>query len=309
MKHYLLIVRNIVLFLICTLCVWPLSAQHAATEEKGKPNVFIDYFTGPKGISSAWIEALRNSVITGINETGRVSLIDVDSRSTLAIEQARRESGETVAGDDIERMKVMTSEGANYLIQGHVGTFEASLQRDKDGKSYWKATCSYTLKVINPANGKLVSTKNFSHGDGFLLGVKKDTKEGAVAELCSRATYAMHDLVEEAFKMEGIIIHIVEKKKKDKEAKTVYINIGSKQGVNADSYFSVCIENRVSFKGTDGTTINRVSQREIGRIAAEVVEGEDITLCEVKKGGEAILKAFNEEQKLVVKSMPKPGIF
>lgn len=309
MKKYLLNVKNVMLFLICVLCALPLVAQDAVTEDKGKPNVFIDYFSGPRGIPFAWIESLRNSVISGINETGRVALIDVDSRSALAIEKERRESGEVVAGDDMERMKVMTSEGANYLIQGHVGTFEVTSHKDKEGKLYWKATCSYTLKVINPSNGKLVSTKNFSHGDGFLLTVKKDTKEGAVAELCSHAVYSMRDLVEEAFKMEGIIIQIVERKKKDKEAKTVYINIGSKQGVNDNTYFSVCIENKLSFKSADGTDVERISQREIGRIKAEVVEGEDITLCEVKKGGEEIVKAFEQEQKLIVKSIPKPGIF
>lgn len=309
MKKLLWNVKAMMLLLACAFCTVSVYAQDAVTEDKGKPNVFIDYFSAPKGVPFAWIESLRNSVISGINETGRVALIDVDSRSALAIEKERRESGEVVAGDDMERLKVMTSEGANYLIQGHVGTFETSLHKDKEGKQYWRATCSYTLKVINPADGKLVVTKNFNHGDGFLLTVKKDTKEGAVAELCSQAKYSMRDLVDEAFKMEGLIIQIVEKKKKDKEAKTVYINIGSKHGVNENTYFSVCVENKISLKTGNGETIERVSQKEIGRIKAEVVEGEDITLCEVKKGGEEILKAFVEEQKLVVKSISKPGIF
>ena len=103
MKKYLLNVKNVMLFLICVLCSLPLVAQDAVTEDKGKPNVFIDYFSGPRGIPFAWIESLRNSVISGINETGRVALIDVDSRSALAIEKERRESGEVVAGDEFGR--------------------------------------------------------------------------------------------------------------------------------------------------------------------------------------------------------------
>lgn len=298
MKTIFLNMKNAILLLICTLCAFPISAQNTVTEDKGKPNVFIDYFWRPTDIPFSWVEALRNSVIEGITETGRVELIDVDSNSALSVEKARRESGEVVAGDDMERMKVMTSEGANYLIQGRVATFKASIYTSDDGKKYWQATCSYTLKVINPADGKLISTKTFKHGDGITNSILEDTKDAAVAKLCTQAVKAVRELVDDAFKIQGTILEIAEVKK-DK-AETVYISLGSKHGVSEGAFFSACIERQIA---------GRTSQKEIGQLKAESVEGEDITLCEVKKGGKEIKAAIDGGQTIIIKSIQKPKSF
>lgn len=282
--------------LVCAFSVEFVYAQDAVTEDKGKPNVFIDYFWRPKEVPFDWVEALRNSVIEGINETGRVELIDVDSNSALAIEKERRKSGEVVAGDDMERLKVMTSEGANFLIQGRVSTFDTSIYTNDKGRKYWQATCSYTLKVINPADGKLIATKNFKHGDGLLNGILEDTEDAAVAKLCTQAVKTVRDLVDDAFKMKGTILEIAEVKKDKAEA--VYISLGSKHGVGKGLVFDVCIERQIA---------GRTSQKVIGRLEAESVEGEDITLCKVKKGEKEIKAAFDAGQTLIVKSRPKSG--
>lgn len=295
MKKILLNAKALMMLLVCTFCAMSLNAQDAVTEDKGKPNVFIDYFWRPSNVSFNWVEALRNSVIEGINKTGRVELIDVDSNSALAVEKSRRESGEVVAGDDMERLKLMTSEGANFLIQGRVTTFDTSIYTNDEGKKYWQATCSYTLKVINPADGKLISTKNFKHGDGIINGILEDTEEAAVAKLCSQAVNAVRDLVDAAFKMEGTILEIAEVKKN--KAETVYISLGSKHGVSEGAYFEACIERQIA---------GRTSQKVIGELEAESVEGEDITLCDVKKGGKEIKAAIDGGQTVVIKSVPKP---
>lgn len=293
MKKFALNWKSVLLFLTISFSVLPTSAQ--VGEDGTKPNVFIDYFWRPKEIPFSWVEALRNSVIEGINNTDRVELIDVDSNSALAIEKSRRESGDLTAGDDMERLKVMTSEGANFLIQGRVSTFDTSIYTDDKGKKYWQATCSYTLKVINPADGKLVATKNFKHGQGITNSILEDTEDQAVAKLCSQAVKAVRELVDEAFKLEGQVLEIAETKK-DK-AESVYISLGSKHGVSEGAYFAVCIERMVA---------GRTSQKVIGQLKAEAVEGEDLTLCEVKKGGKEIKAAMEQGQKLIVKSIQKP---
>ena len=84
--------------------------------------------------------------------------------------------------------------------------------------------------------------------------------------------------------------------KKDK-AESVYISLGSKHGVAEGAYFAVCIERQVA---------GRTSQKEIGQLKAKGVEGEDLTLCEVKKGGKEIKAAMDNGQKLVIKSIQKP---
>ena len=68
----------------------------AAQETASKPNVFIDYFWRPSDLNSNIAEQVRNNVIEAINATNRVELIDVDSRSALAIEKDRRDSASSL---------------------------------------------------------------------------------------------------------------------------------------------------------------------------------------------------------------------
>ncbi len=294
MKKFLLNVKSAMLLVACAMGVLTANAQEAG-EAKGKPNVFIDYFWRPAEVSFTWAENLRSCVIEGIQATGRVELTDVDSKEALAIEKSRRESGEAAAGDDMDRMKVMTQEGANFLIQGRISSITTDINKTKDGTYYYTATCAYTLKVINPDGGKLVSTKTFKHGDGITNGVTADTEEEAVAKVCRQAIKAVRELVEDAFKVQGTILEVAAEKKG--EAKEVYISIGSAHGVGDGAFFSACIERQVA---------GRTSQKEIGQLKVKNVEGDDLTLCEVKKGGKEIKEAIDAGQTIVVKNMPKP---
>lgn len=283
--------RAIVL-LFCVGCALSSYAQ----EEASKPNVFIDYFTRPASLKFLWAENLRSCVIEGISNTNRVNLIDVDSQDALRIEQSRRESGELSDGGDMDRLSVMTQEGADFLIQGTVTSIETDINKTDDGKYYYTATCAYTLKVINPKDGKLVTTKTFKHGDGITNIVTGDTEEEVVAKVCKQAIKGVRDLVEDAFKLQGTILDIaVEKKDKAEE---VYISLGAAHGVGEDAWFSVSVARTVA---------GRQSLKEIGRLKVKDVEGDDLTLCEVKKGDKEILEAFKAGQELVVRNTKKPG--
>ncbi|MDO4165310.1 MAG: hypothetical protein Q4D56_13160 [Bacteroides sp.] len=291
MKKIFLATKVAVLFALSALMALPGYSQESA----GKPNVYIDYFSRPQEVKFSWAENLRSCVIEGINQTNRVELIDVDSQSALAIEQSRRESGELSDGGDMERLKVMTSEGANFLIQGRVTSIVTDVNKTDDGHIYYTATCAYTLKVINPADGKLVTTKNFKHGDGITNLVTADTKDEAVSKVCNQAIKAVRTLVDDAFKLQGVILEI-SATKKDK-AEEVYISLGSDHGVGEGAYFSACIERQVA---------GRTSQKEIGQLKVKAVEGGDLTLCEVKKGGKEIKDAIDGGQTIIIKTMQKP---
>ena len=297
MKKYLLNLKSTMLLVACAFSTLTVNAQEGG-EAKGKPNVFIDYFWRPAEVSFTWAENLRSCVIEGISATGRVELTDVDSKDALNIERSRRESGEAVACDDMDRMKVMTSEGANFLIQGRISSIATDISKTKEGTYYYTATCAYTLKVINPMDGKLISTKTFKHGDGLTNIVTADTEEEAVAKVCRQAIKAVRTLVEDAFKVQGTILEIAAEKKG--EAKEVYISIGSDHGVGDGAFFSACIERQVA---------GRTSQKEIGELKVKNVEAGDLTLCEVKKGGEEIKKAIDAGQTVVIKSKEKKSFF
>lgn len=297
MKKEVLKKRMLLLALLCVSYALSGYAQEA-DEAKGKANVFIDYFWRPSEVSFSWAENLRNCVIEGINKTGRVELTDVDSNDALAVEKARREADNVSAGDDMERLKVMTSEGANYLIQGRISSMVTDINKTDDGKYYYTATCAYTLKVINPTNGKLVSTKTFKHGAGITDIVTGDTEEEAIAKVCGYAVKAVRALVDDAFKIQGTILEISAAKKD--EAKEVYISLGSDNGVAEGAYFGVYVTRMVA---------NRESRKEIGQLKVKAVEGGDISLCEVKKGGKEIKAAMDGGQTVVINTIQKPKSF
>lgn len=292
--------KKIIKTLLLVVCAMTSVTASAQDEEQAasKPNVFIDYFYRPSNVSVLWADNLRSCVIEGINATSRVELIDAASKEALKLEEDRRNSENVVSGGDVERLKVMTTEGANFLITGTITSMATEKKKLDDGKIYYGATCAYTLKVINPSNGKLVATKSFKHGDGMTNFVSGDTEGEAISKVCHQAVKAMRELVEEAFKVEGQILEISALKKD--EAKEVYISIGSDHGVGAGAYFAACIERTVA---------GRKSTKEIGELKVKNVEGGDLTLCEVKKGGKEIKEAMDNNQKIVVKSKQKVSMF
>ncbi len=259
-----------------------------------KPNVYIDYFTRPSNISFGWAEALRSNVMQGINNNKRVELIDVDSKQALAIEQSRREQGSVVASEDVDRMKVMVTEGANFLISGNITSMVATKKSLNDGTIYYAGVVAYTLKVIDPNTGKTKNTMNFSHGDDLLESFTGDTPDEAVNKACEKAVVAMRKFVEETFPLRGSILEI-SKTKKDK-AEEVYIDLGSDHGVIKGNAFEVGIEREVA---------GRKSFKKIGEIKVINVESEDLSLCDVKDGEKEIKAAIDGGQTLKIRSVYK----
>ena len=158
---------------------------------------------------------------------------------------------------------------------------------------------SYTLKVINPKNGTLIGTKTFQHSG--LTGGTGGNKEEAIANTIKSAVYSMRDFVDEYFKMEGTILEVNSEKKG--KAEEVYINLGSMNGVKEAQKFTVYAIREVA---------GREAKKEIGRLTVKAVEGDDISLCKVQKGGEEIMKAIRDEQPIKIVSREQTlmgGIF
>ena len=65
----------------------------------------------------------RNKVIEGIQKMDRVELIDVDANEALKTEAKRRQETSAM-GDAVCRSEVMTTLGAQYLIQGNITSMQ-----------------------------------------------------------------------------------------------------------------------------------------------------------------------------------------
>lgn len=299
MKTYLVSLKGILLFAFCAFYALSGYAQEAS-EAKGKPTVFIDYFSRSSDVSEIWAEALRNNVIEGIQNTNRVILIDVDTQSALRKEKARREAENVSTGDDndMERVAVMQQLGANYLIKGLVNSVAVTKSTTDDGNVYYSATLTYTLKVIDPKTGTLVGTKTLKHGGGLTDMTTGDTQDEAVSKISARAIKGVRVFIDENFQMEGTILEISAEKKG--EAKEVYISLGSENGVGGDTNFEVFVSRQVA---------GRDSRKLVGSLKVKAVEGADISLCEVKKGGKEIKDAMDAQQAIVIKLAPKKVSF
>ncbi len=260
-------------------------------EPKGKPTVFIDYFKRSGSVPFAWVEGLRNSVIEGIQNMERVILIDVDSQDALRIEAQRRSNENISSGDDneMDRLSAMNELGAQYIITGQVSSMTATWKKGSDNKGYYDGSITYTLKVINPQNGTLIGTKTLQHSG--LTGGTGGNKEEAIANTLTYAKSSMRDFVDEHFKMEGTILEVNSEKKG--KAEEVYINLGSLHGVKDAQKFTVYVTREIA---------GRTAKKEIGRLTVKAVEGEDISLCKVQKGGEEIMDAIRNEQPIMIVS-------
>lgn len=264
-----------------------------ADEAKGKPNVLIDYFWRPSNIPFSAAEQLRSYVMEGITNTNRVELIDVDSQDALAIEASRRQEG-VDAGDDAERLKVMAQQGANFLIQGRIASLNVETKVNDDGSKYYTGQISYTLKVINPNDGKLVLTKTLKHGGELLNMETSSTPDEAVTKVCRNAVKGIVPFIQEAFPLFGELLECNEIK--GDKVNSVYLNLGTAHGVAEKDRFEVCIVREIA---------GRKSTKVIGECEIASVDGDDISSAKIKKGNKEIKAAVDGGQTIVFKSVPK----
>ncbi len=275
-------------------------ASAFAQEPAGKMNVFVDYFDRSTSTPFLWAEALRNNVMEGIITTNRVNLIDVDSRKALSIEKSRREQDNASAGEDMDRLKVMTEEGANLLVKGIVTDITTrELRNSKNELTGYESTITFTLKVIDPSNGTTIVTKNFTLPKNSFVDIANfntsgNTPDEAVQNRAKTAAKEMKKFVEEAFPTEGKVIELDEVK--GNEAKSFYVNLGEANGMAKGAKFEVRVKRMIGGK---------VSQKLIGEAEVTDVEGDDLSKCKVKKGGKEIYEAFNAGQDVIVKSSTK----
>lgn len=286
-------IKSMVSFLLMVTAGLMTLSAYAGTP--GKPNVFIDYFWRDLDVPFSCAEQLRSNVIEGINKTNRVELIDVDSREALMIERERRENG-VDPGDDIERLKVMVEEGADYIINGRISSLAVKEHRTEKGSRTYTVAIAYTIKVIDPNTGKLVYTKNLKHEcpKDPILGISicsHTTPDDGVTHVCGKAVKGMMPVIQEVFPLIGTFLE-VDKVNKDK-VESMYMRLGSASGVSRRDRFDVCIERIIG---------GEKSEKKIGEVEVDAVEGVNISHVKVKSGHREIKSAIDGGQTIVFKS-------
>ena len=262
---------------------------------QAKKDVLCVYnFTYSSNVGSNYAEMLRNTVIDGINKTGRLKIVDTKNDEIMKAEISRRMSENALNEENalIESIKTL---GARYIMTGHLASL-ATTSKSNNGKTWYTAKATYQIKIFNVADGAVICNDTRESTTSFLS--THTTADDARSEAIKYASLNLDDFVNKYFPVIGSVIEIAEAKKD--EAKKVYIDLGSDLGITKGQKFDVREEREIA-----GRKINKV----IGELKVESVEAGDISLCKVTKNGKAIQAAFNEGKKLSIITKVDNSIF
>lgn len=238
--------KNVLLLVGLTLFTL---SSYAARE-----SVLVKPFTHSTSVSENYCNSVRNKVMEGLNSKGRIKVLD------------------SATDDGVE---------ADYTLDGQVVSITCTKGSDDKGATY-SAKISYQLKVTRIRDNEIVANQTFEASSTSLFS-KFRTELDAVNSAVDYMDAQIPDFVDEVFKSYGKVIEVAEIKKD--AAKTVYISLGSDDGIVKGQKLDVRVE-----KSVGGRTINKV----VGEIKVESVEGVDISLCKVTKNGKEIQQAMLE---------------
>lgn len=259
--------KKTVLLLAAALLSLSMSAQ--------KNTLVVGEIDHISGIDSKWAEKLRSEIISGLMASPRLTVIDGNSISGLS-------------SDTAEAIAKLREDKVDCLLTAQISAF-TSKKETTDGKTTYKTTLEYTWMITNVADGSARGSKKETHYGSSSAGYNE-----AYVDAFTLVQDDMKKLVNNQFRVSGEIKSIAETHPK-KGAMTLYISIGSNDGVAAGNAFEVYKEVDIA-----GETISE----KIGELKAKEIKSGTLTLCNVIKGGVEIQNAFDSGLKLTVTSRP-----
>lgn len=238
----------------------------------GKKSLCVGTFSGANNVGSSTVTALRNSVLSGLNATGRLDLKDINAMDAGKSQEAQIEAAKGA--------------GCTYLLNGIVNTMTETSNKYGNDTTY-SCEINYTLHVTEVETNKIFSTQTLTAS--WFAGKTKDV---AVAKAIQFASNSMKRFVNNTFKTQATMksLDIIDKKK---GAKTAYVSIGSNAGICKGQMFDVFKE--IDVAGNKGRKL-------IGAAKAEEVVGEELTLVKITKGGQDIQEAFEQGVTIIVET-------
>ena len=237
-----------------------------------KKNVCIDEFSHNSSIGTNWVANLRNNVVQGIMQTGRLNVIDIKNLSDLSDTSEKR-------------LTQLRESNVDVLIKGQYNALNCNSKTNKEGKTHYETLSDFTLTLVDTENGAVIGTQNFKNNS-----YSGETATESITKALEEAIGDMKKFVDNNFKMEATIKALDQVDPK-KGAKTVYVTVGSDAGIQPGQMFDVFQE--VEIAGEKGT-------KQIGTAKAKEVVSGGLTLCTVSKGGIEIKTAFDNNVKLIV---------
>lgn len=267
-----------------------------------KPTVYIQEFSNPSGTKDAWVQSIRGAVLQGLQKSGRVTIVDAVAEQSRFDEEMRRLKG-NLDTQDLSTTEALKTLGAHYILTGDVNSVKVTSSTLSSGTVSYDATASYTLKVVNASDGAMVMTETYSLPANFAKGLLNvvtkavaESEDAAVGNILGDATGSMKKFAAKAFPVVGSVEDVDQLSKNGKEVKTLYVGLGSEDGLVKGTKLDVKLEQKIG---------KRTALKTIGVCQVEEIAGDDISLCEVKKGGTEIKNAIDAGQTLKVETQEK----
>lgn len=160
---------------------------------------------------------------------------------------------------------------------------------NKTTHTSYRGIISVTVNLKDAYDGTLINSQTFSISDSDLYWMTSGEK--AISNALERLTSKVAGFYNQMFPLHASIVEKGEvKKNKQKE---VYIDLGAHDGVYEGQQFDVFLVKTIAGKEAKSM---------IGRLKIEEVEGDEISLCKVTKGGDMIKTALDEDQTLLITS-------
>lgn len=279
-------------------------AFSANAQELKKTVLGVEGFTYSSSFSPADVEVVRNQVINAINNTGRVIVVDHNSSTNRAL-QAESERRKQESAMDANTVADMGTLNANSLIFVHLDQITTSEEtyvdyeyvKNSEGKTqkkekgrypFYKATITYTVKITDCQTGSVQAQESYSYSEGRFNSTEKKSEypsEKAVRDALIRkcvSNDAFTILILNTFKAQGKVLQVEDGN--DKKAKTVFVSLGSDDGITAGQKLEVYKEIDVA---------GETSRKLIGEVEVIEILSKSRCLCKVKSGGNVIQQVIS----------------
>lgn len=222
--------------------------------------------------------SLRNEIIQGIVKKDRLEVVDISTQN--------------LPSNKNEALKALNEKGFQYLLEGKLNTILTG--KSSDGK-YYTSEINYTLTVTEVATGLTKVSETYK--DTWHSG---DSKDEAIMKSIDEASKRMDKFVDDNFKVEASIKALDQIDEKKNAAKSCYVTTGSAEGVQKGQIFEVFAQMEIAGEMID---------KKIGELKAKEIMSPTLTLCDVKNGGDAIKRNFEQKIQMKVRTRATKDTF
>ena len=290
-----------------------IASVSANAQELKKKVLAVGDFTYSKSFSSEDVSLVRNQLIKAVQNTGRVIVVDhnTSTQSELYAESERRKQESAIDANEVADMVSLNSNSILTVNLDQLAVTKETYEdieyyKDSEGKSckrvkgrypYLKGVFTYTVKITDCETGMVQAQRTFTISDGGVQGETFQSKyktadevRGALVRKCVNDD-EFKVLILNTFKPEGKILQVSEGT--PKKAKTVYVSLGSDDGIEVKQILEVYKEIDIA---------GEISKRLIGE--AEIIEilGPSRCLVKIKNGGDVVQQVLSSGGVLIVQT-------